>query len=332
MTATDLVARVDARPRTRLAQLPTPLIAARNLRAALGPDAPEILVKRDDLTGFGLGGNKVRKLEHELPPDRIEGLTHLITMGGPQSNHCRVTAAAAAHLGLRCILVVSGDPGEPPRGNAMLHRLLGADVRVVGGRDEREDAVAAAVRAVEREGGRALPVPLGASTPHGALGYVHAAAELVLQLDGLPEPRRPARVFLASSSAGTLGGLVAGLTLLGRSDIHLTGVSADVASDELVEGALELATGAMELLGAAGAPIRSIVSADDGQVGKGYGIPTLASREALELFARAEGTLLDPVYTAKAAAGLIGAVRAGAVGAYERAVFLHTGGHPALFA
>lgn len=125
---------------------------------------------------------------------------------------------------------------------------------------------------------------------------------------------------------------MAGLTLLGRSDIHLTGVSADVASDELVEGALELATGAMELLGAAGAPIRSIVSADDGQVGKGYGIPTLASREALELFARAEGTLLDPVYTAKAAAGLIGAVRAGAVGAYERAVFLHTGGHPALFA
>lgn len=332
MTPTDLMARVDGHPRTRLAQLPTPLLTARNLRAALGPDAPEILVKRDDLTGFGLGGNKVRKLEHELAPHRLEGLTHLVTTGGPQSNHCRVTAAAAAHLGRRCILVVSGDPGDPPRGNALLHRLLGAEVRVVGGREAREAAMDAAVQAVARDGGRALPVPLGASTPTGALGYVRAAAELVRQLDDLPEPQRPVRVFLASSSAGTLGGLVAGLSLLQRSGIHLTGISADVPSDELVENALELATGAMELLGAALPPSASTFSADDSQVGEGYGIPTVASQEALELFARAEGILLDPVYTAKAAAGLIGAVRAGEVGPLERVVFLHTGGHPALFA
>ncbi|NNF38232.1 MAG: pyridoxal-phosphate dependent enzyme, partial [Gemmatimonadetes bacterium] len=177
-----LRARLDEIPRTHLATLPTPLRPLPRLRAALGPEAPDILIKIDEETGFGLGGNKVRKLEYELAPDRIGQATHLVTSGGAQSNHCRVTAAAAARLGLGCILVVNGPVPDPPTGNALLHRLLGAHIRRVDRREEREPAMRAAAEEIAAAGGRACLVPLGASTPVGALGYVRAALELHDQL------------------------------------------------------------------------------------------------------------------------------------------------------
>lgn len=325
-------------PRTRLAHLPTPLRAMPRLREALGPDPPELLLKDDDLTGFGLGGNKVRKLEFELAPPRLEGVTALVTTGGAQSNHCRVTAAAAARLGLRCVLVVDGDPGDPPRGNALLHRLLGAEIRPVGARSEREEAMRRAAAEIAEAGGLARVVPLGASTPVGALGYARAAVELADQLDardgaaGADSGGGATWVFLASSSAGTLGGLLAGLVLLGRDDVRLVGVSADVPRDELLRTARELARGALTLLDVEAPVPDAMVDADAGQVGEGYGIPTPASQAATRLFARTEGVVLDPTYTSKAAAGLVRALREGRLAEARRVVFLHTGGHPALLA
>jgi 1-aminocyclopropane-1-carboxylate deaminase/D-cysteine desulfhydrase-like pyridoxal-dependent ACC family enzyme len=290
-------------------------------------------VKNDELTGLGLGGNKVRKLEHELAPEHIEGVTHVVTTGGAQSNHCRVTAAAAARLGLGCVLVVNGDPGDPPRGNALLHRLLGAEVRTVPDRAARETAMNQASEAISAAGGRAPVIPLGASTPRGALGYSRAAVELADQLEARGESIDSTgglTVFLASSSAGTLGGLAAGFTLLDRRDVRLVGVSADVPREELVGHALALAQGALELVGAPAAVPPGMIDASDGEVGEGYGVPTEASREATRLFARTEGLVLDPFYTSKAAAGMIRAIRQGELETRGTVVFLHTGGHPAL--
>jgi 1-aminocyclopropane-1-carboxylate deaminase/D-cysteine desulfhydrase-like pyridoxal-dependent ACC family enzyme len=320
-------------PRTRLASRPTSVVELPRLRAALGPETPELLAKLEEETAFGLGGNKVRKLEYELAPPRLKDVTHLVTVGGVQSNHARVTAAAAARLGLGCVLVLNGDPPDPPTGNAMLHRLLGAKIRIIASRTERAAALEAEVARIAESGGKALPIPLGASTPLGALGYVRAALELNEQLP--PEPDRDLRVILASSSGGTLAGLVAGFALLGRDDVDLLAVSSDTPAEELRETALFLAAEALELLEADPERLEVMqprLDVTDEEVGLGYGIPTEASREATVLLARSEGLLVDPVYTSKAMAGLIRAVRAGRFLAGDRILFLHTGGHPGLFA
>ena len=284
----------------------------------------------DAETGFALGGNKVRKLEYELAPERLEGVTCLITAGGPQSNHCRVTAAAAARLGLECVLVVNGPEPERPSGNALLHRLFGARMHVVPTREARAAALAHVADEVARGGGKALVVPIGASTGLGALGYAAAAVELARQLAALGEPPGLTRVFVPTSSCGTLAGLALGFALLGRSDFRLVGVSADASAAEILSEVRRIAREGAALLSWTDALPDDLVAADDTQVGGGYGHPTPASEAAIRRFARAEGIVLDPVYTAKAAAGLIDRVQGGRVSAGERVVYLHTGGHPAL--
>lgn len=323
----DALARLAAWPRRHLASLPTRLVPAERLARRL--DVGHAYVKMDADTGFALGGNKVRKLEFELAPDRVEGVTHLVTAGGPQSNHCRVTAACAARLGLRCVLVTQGPAPERPTGNALLHRLLGAEVVTVDRREDRAPAMDEVADRISAEGGRPLVVPIGASTGLGALGYATAAVELCAQLDALGDGREETLLFTSSSSGGTLGGLVLGLALLGRSDVRLFGVSADATAEELRTTALELAREGSRLLGAD--PDLSLVplSTLDDQVGEGYGIPTRASAAALREMARLEGVILDPTYTAKAAAGMF--ARVGAT-VDERVVFLHTGGAPGLLA
>lgn len=324
-----LLTDLDEAGRTPLARLPTPLEPAPRLAAALGTPGLDLRLKRDDETGFALGGNKVRKLEHALAPDALEGVTRLVTCGGPQSNHCRVTAGAAARLGLYCTLVVNGEAPDPPTGNALLHRLFGARIRTVEDRDEREPTMEAAAREEEERGGRALALPLGASTPRGALGYVRAAAELHRQLP--PSGARRIWIWIASSSCGTLAGLLAGFQALGRADVALVGVSADEPATRILARSRQLAAGALELLERP-APERWIhLEARDDQIGEGYGAPTPDSREATELLATREGVVLDPVYTSKAAAGLVAWIRAGGPAAGDRVVFWHTGGHPALF-
>lgn len=333
MNAEALRAALDRHPRTALVAGPTPLISTPRLRGTLGPETPELWMKLDEETGFGLGGNKVRKLEHELAPARLDGVTHLITTGGPQSNHARVTAAAAARLGVGCILVVNGDLPDPPTGNSLLQHMLGAKFRLVSSRGEREAAMKEEAARIADAGGKALIIPLGASTSLGALGYVRAALELHGQIDTSRD--RDVHIMLASSSGGTLAGLIAGFALLERPDVHLMAINSDTPRDDLLEKAGELAAGAVERLGEDPRVLESMLSrtdASDRQVGDGYGIPTPASNEAAQLLARSEGILVDPVYTAKAAAGMIDAIRAGQFLAGDRIIFLHTGGHPALFA
>ncbi|MDX1492970.1 MAG: pyridoxal-phosphate dependent enzyme [Longimicrobiales bacterium] len=331
----DALSRLAAVPRRRLANLPTPLIPAPRLARALAADP--LYLKMDAETGFALGGNKVRKLELELAPERLNGVTHLITAGGPQSNHCRVTAAAAARLGLGCVLVVQGPEPDRPTGNALLHRLFGAEIVTVEDRLRRSQGMDEVARRIRADGGRPLVVPIGASTGLGSLGYALAAVELCRQLDVLDDGCGRTVLFLSSSSGGTLAGLVLGLALLGRTDVELVAVSADAPAGELRDTALRLAAEGAGLL--AGEPDLTSVplTVDDSQVGEGYGIPTTASTSALERFARLEGVVLDPTYTAKAAAGMIAALTAGSAGRGEpggsrRVVFLHTGGAPGLLA
>jgi len=331
MSATEALRRLEAWPRLRLAALPTRLVAASNLAEAVGTPDVDILVKMDAETGFALGGNKVRKLEFELGPGHLEGVTHLITTGGPQSNHCRVTAAAAAHLGLGCVLVLNGAEPEIPRGNAFLHRLFGAEIHTVEDRSARAPAMAAAAAAIEAAGGRALVVPLGASTGLGSLGYALAAVELARQMESLPPVPRT-WIFVSASSCGTLAGLLLGLSLLGREDVRLVGVSADVSAADMAADAGRLAREGAALLGWEGPILDGILSCDDARVGAGYGMATPEGEEAVALFGAREGIVLDPVYTGKAAAGFLAWLREGRVRAGDRAVFVHTGGHPALLA
>lgn len=321
---------LDGISRTRLASVPTPLFATPSLAARLGAQVP-IFVKADDRTGLGLGGNKVRKLEYELAPERLSGATHLVTAGGPHSNHCRVVAAAAAQLGLQCTLVINGEPEDAGRGNAHLHRLLGARIVTVPDRGNRDSAMEEEARRVTGTGGKALVVPVGASTPRGALGYVHAAAEMHRQLHS----PAPAWIFVCTSSGGTLAGLILGCAMLDW-PARLVGVSPDETAAMVRDKAVGLALDAARLTGQPGLADRvrslsdSVVTTDE-FVGAGYGAATSEGEEATRIFGAHAGVILDPVYTAKAAAAMIAWIARGRIPADAQVVFVHTGGHPALF-
>lgn len=314
-------------PSVRLAPFPTPIQELERLRRALGPGCPRLVMKRDDLLAFGAGGNKVRKMQTVTAEAIAGGYDTLITCGGVQSNHARVTAAAGAALGFRVILVANGARPQTLTGNARLNALFGADVRYVASRDERAPAMDEIARELRASGQRPMVVPLGASTPLGALGFARAVEELAAS------PERPNAIVHSTSSGGTQAGLIVGSALFGLRH-EIIGVSADDPSAALGATISALVTGAADLLGArpetTGANADVVV--DDAFVGDGYGVPTPASTEALELTARTEGILLDPVYTAKAMAGLIARVRAGAWRAEDTVLFWHTGGVPGVFA
>jgi len=323
--------RLDAFPRKPLAFLPTPLLAAPALQRALGPDAPSIFMKMDDWTGFALGGNKVRKLEFYLGGEG-GAADAVITCGGPQSNHCRVTAATAAQLGMKCILVVNGEPPDPPTGNALLMKIFGAEIRAVQGREARAPGMEAAAREVRERGETPLVIPLGASTPLGALGYVRAAVEVDRQMEERGGwPRGLTWIFVSSSSCGTLAGLALGFSILDRENVKLVGVSPDVSEDEIRTVTTEIARGAADLLGWTGGVLPDLIVPEDRFIGEGYGIPSPASTEATEFFGRNAGVILDPVYTAKAGAGFLEWIREGRIPDGDTALFWHTGGAPALF-
>jgi 1-aminocyclopropane-1-carboxylate deaminase/D-cysteine desulfhydrase-like pyridoxal-dependent ACC family enzyme len=340
--STNALDRLRTFPRMELAHLPTPLLPARNLQRSLGTNAPEIFLKMDGWTGFAMGGNKVRKLEFVLANEG-EGSDTLVTCGGPQSNHARATAGAAAYLGMECVLVLNGEAPRPYRGNALLQRLYGARIHTVEGREERAPAMEKVAEELEALGRRPLVVPLGASTPMGALGYTRAAVEVDEQLEGVRgrTPERPGDneegpdrtwVFVSASSCGTLAGLALGFTLLGRDEHRIVGISADVAEEDVVRNTTEIAAGAGEILRWEGSLLPDLVHPDAGYVGEGYGIPTDASQEAGEIFAREAGVVLDPVYTAKVGAGLLDWIRKGRIPKGDRVIFWHTGGEPGLFA
>lgn len=311
---------MTGRPRIHLAQAPTPIEELPRLREALNA-APRLFVKRDDYTGPGLGGNKVRKLEYVLAEALARGADTVLTIGNLRSNHARITAALCARLGLECHLVLSGIADDVPA-SLFLDELFGAEVHRVATSSQRMPAMQALGATLRTNGRKTYEIPLGASDALGALGYVHCAEEIAQQ------SLRFAAIFVCSSSGGTQAGLDAGLQLHGLGDAALIGVSPDDAASQIGPHVAEIRAGVGELLGRDFA--RPLV-VDDRFVGEGYGIPTEESREAIRLLARTEGLLLDPTYTSKAMASLLHRVRAGEFGPQESVLFIHTGGQAGLF-
>lgn len=324
-------------PRYPLAQLPTPITDAVRLREALGGPSkcPRILIKRDDLTGLGLGGNKARKLEYLIADALAKGAHTVITTGAVQSNHARMTAAAACIAGLRCVLVLTSRHAVPPiEGNLLLDRLFGAEVRFVPAEDPmlavgRDEEVVADVTREETAAGR-IPyvIPVGGSSPVGALGYVSGTDELVRQLQAMGAS--PSRLYFGSGSRGTQAGLTLGAKL-SRASYALWGVAVSAGEAEKVVRAMNAANEAATLLDVPIRVERSDLFTDQGFIGEGYGIPTPLALESIDLLARTEAILLDPVYTSKGFSALMAHVRTGDIPPTDTVVFLHTGGMPALF-
>ena len=313
-------------PAVALGRYPTPVEEMARLRGALGAGA-RLLVKRDDAIPFAFGGNKVRKLEMVAARARAEGADTLITVGGVQSNHARVTAAAAAKLGMGCVLIANGARPAQPTANALLDTLLGAEVEYVATREERATASARAADRLRQAGHVPYEIPLGASTPLGALGFVRAVGELVRQ--GVA----PDVIVHAASSGGTQAGLAAGCALHGV-PTRVVGVSADEPAADLRARVLDLVAGVGALLGVDGTALAAgcAVEVDDSFVGAGYGAPTPASQEAQQLAARTEALFVDHTYTAKALAALITYARGGRLPDGGTVLFWHTGGQVGLFA
>jgi D-cysteine desulfhydrase len=312
--------------RVPLAHLPTPL---EPLLRLLPPSAPPLWVKRDDQTGLALGGNKTRKLEYLLAQARAEGADTLLTVGAPQSNHARQTAAAAAKVGLPCALILGGDAPPLSGGNLLLDHLLGAQVIWAANRD-RVAVMRDHAQALRDQGRRPFCITYGGSSPTGAAAYVAAFIELQAQLTLLN--LRPGHIVVASSSGGTHAGLALGAKLLG-SPIRVHGVSIDQPAQALRDLVASLANDTARLLNAPGVQLTPAeVIAHDAYLGGGYGVVGDLERGALLATLRAEGLLLDPVYTARAMGGLLDLLRRGAFDDGAPIIFWHTGGAPAVFA
>lgn len=311
-------------PRIRLAHLPTPIEHLPRLSEALGP---EIWIKRDDCTGLSTGGNKTRKLEFLMAEALEQGADIVLTQGATQSNHARQTAAAAAKLGLDCHILLEDRTGYTHddyrrNGNVLLDHLHGATwEHREGGLDMNAELIAVAERKAS-EGRKPYAIPGGGSNATGALGYVNCALETVAQTTEM------GMVFdtlvHATGSAGTQAGLVTGLTAM-NAQLPVLGIGVRAPKPKQEENVHKLAVGTAEKLGVP-APPREAVLANTDYVGEGYGLPAPSTIEAIEMFARLEGILLDPVYSAKGAAGLIDLCRKGHFTKGQRILFLHTGG------
>lgn len=316
-------------PKFPLAQLPTPLMLARNLSAALG--GPEILVKRDDLTGLALGGNKTRKLEYLIADAQAQGATHVITVGAVQSNHCRQTAAAARLAGLNCVLVMNASSDDPDiQGNLLLDHILGAETRIVTDKAQRQPMTVQVAEELKEQGFVPYQIPGGGSNAIGAASYVAATYELMTQL--IDQGASPSRVYTTSSaSGGTHAGLALGAKLAGV-PYAVHGVSIEGPADHLKSIITPLANQTAEYLGLDIRLDEPDVIIHDDYTGPAYGVATEECLNAIRLCARTEALLLDPVYTAKTMSGMIDHIRSGQIGSDESVVFLHTGGTPAVFA
>ena len=318
-------------PRVKLCQAPTPLELLPNLTKALG--GPQIWMKRDDLTGMGLGGNKVRKLEFLAGEAVAQGADHLVTQGAVQSNHVRQTAAVAMKLGMRCTAVLehrieTNDPAYLRSGNVLLDEIMGIDIQYRPGVSDMQAAIEEVGAGLRQAGGRPYVIPGGGSNAVGATGYVAVAGELVQQVNDLG--LHVDRLVHATGSAGTQAGLVAGLHAM-SSPIRVLGIGVRNPKDRQEAAVLTLARATAARLGIDREVPAAAVEANCDYVGPGYGRPTPGMVEAVQLVARTEGIFLDPVYSGKGMAGLIDLIRTGVFTADQTVVFLHTGGAVGLF-
>ncbi len=326
-------------PRRRYTPYATPVEPLPHFSAALaascpGGRGPEVWIKRDDQLGLMPGGNKTRKLEFLVADALAQGADTLVTCGAPQSNHCRITLAAAVREGLKCRFVIEERVPQSYRedasGNHFMFRLMGVEaITVVPAGTDMGAAMQRVVDALAAEGRKGYVIPGGGSNAIGGLGYVACAQELQQQC--FDAGLRFDRVVVGSGSSGTHGGLLAGF-LGNRIDIPITGIGVSRDPADQAPLVLKEAQAVVDLLGAGFAVPADAVHCVGGYWQPKYSLPNAAMVEAVQWLARTEAVLLDPVYTGKVMAGLIGMARKGEIGAGERVLFLHTGGMPALHA
>ncbi len=318
-------------PRVHLAHLPTPLERMDRLSEALG--GPEIWIKRDDCTGLSTGGNKTRKLEFLMAEAQAEGADLVMTQGATQSNHARQTAAFAARLGMNCHILLEDRTGYKDEnynhnGNVLLDVLHGATYETRNAGLDMNAEMESVAENFRKQGKKVYTIPGGGSNTTGALGYANCALELVGQANdrGLVIDH----IVHATGSTGTQAGLVTGLKAL-NANIPVMGISVRAAKAAQEENVFKLASATADVLGCPGIVSAQDIAANSDYVGEGYGLPTEAGIDAIRMFAKLEGLLLDPVYSSKGAAGLIDLIRKGHYKKGERVVFLHTGGSVSLF-
>jgi D-cysteine desulfhydrase family pyridoxal phosphate-dependent enzyme len=309
--------------RLHFAHLPTPVEELPQLTEHL--EGPKILVKRDDQTGLAFGGNKTRKLEFLVAEALEQGAKTLITGGALQSNHCRQTAAAAARFGLDCILVLNGEMPDKPSANLLLDQMFSAEIVTIKDRAQRDQTLQQTFDKAVADGRKPYLVWYGGSSPTGALGYAFAMKEFMEQ------NVHADWIVFGTSSGGTHAGLVLGQRVFGYQG-KVLGISIDEPEDWLKTRVSSLASDASEKLGARIEFTREDVLANEEYCKAGYGMLTDAERESVKLFAKLEGLLLDPVYTGRAAAGMIDLIQKRFFKKDETILFWHTGGQPALFA
>jgi L-cysteate sulfo-lyase len=318
-------------PRRFLAHLPTPLERLDRLSAELG--GPEIWIKRDDCTGMSTGGNKTRKLEFLMAEAELEGADMVMTQGATQSNHARQTAAFAAKMGMECHILLEDRTGSNnhnynSNGNVLLDHMHGATTEKFASGLDMNAEMEKAADTFRTKGKKVYTIPGGGSNPTGALGYVNCALEMLGQFNerGL----KIDHIVHATGSAGTQAGLITGLKAT-NAQIPLLGIGVRAPQQKQEENVFNLACATADKLNVSGIVKREDVVANTDYVGEGYGIPTQSGLDAIKMFAELEAILLDPVYSAKGAAGFIDLIRKGHFKKDEKVVFLHTGGSVALF-
>ncbi len=308
-----------------LAHLPTRIEYLSRLSEVLG--GPQIYCKRDDQTGLGFGGNKIRKLEFLLADAMDHQARTLVSVGAIQSNHCRQVAALAARAGLDCILVLSGEKPEIATGNLYLDQLFGAEI-VWADRENRLQVLDTIIEQTRNDGRAPYKIPYGGSNAVGVMGYLEAMNEL--REDEKKQGFNFNWIVTASSSGGTQAGMILG-SLVWLFTGKILGIAIEGTTAELGQTMRQLIKECMELNQLHLRVPESLINVNDAYTGKGYGIMGEPEIEAIRLFAQHEGLLLDPVYTSRAAAGMIDLIRNGFFRKEDKVLFWHTGGTPALF-
>ena len=316
------------RPRLELAKLPTPLERVENLGKSLGN--LDLWFKRDDLTGFGLGGNKVRSLEY-LAADAMKLNSNiLITGGSPGSNHVRTTMAAAAHLGLRGVAVLSGNQPSKTNGNLLLDHILNAKLVFTGNPDRSyiDNYIVEEAERLRGKGENPYMIRRGGVSSLGCIGYVSAAVEICSQLKNLN--LSPEILVCATGCGVTQAGLLVGFKLMGL-NCRLYGITVSRTRYECISHIEQLVNETEDALGLDSRVTSDEIFVFDEYIGEGYGKPTSEGNDAIRLVAQTEGIFLDPIYTGKAFSGLTDLVKNGSIGPDKTVIFLHTGGSPSIF-